>query len=294
MKTTLKRILSLVLTVLLLGGSLCALATALSGTLTVTLEDKDKKNIEGLTVHLCQIATLDDMGYYPSEAFEASGISIAGIVNNPDEAAANTVTEYVLDTGVHTFSMVSKDGKVTFANLPLGIYVVFPAPKGAYTFNPYIVFLPYEAGGKLIYELSSAPKLEENKSDEISLYVVKKWDDQNNASKNRPAFVTVDLLDGKMVIDTVELSEKNGWAHTFSSLDKAGDYSLKEHSVSHYEATYSGDIKDGFIITNTFVGEKLPQTGQYWWPILLIAVAGVCFVLLGFYEIGEKKNGKKN
>lgn len=294
MKTTLKRILSLVLTVLLLGGSLCAFATALSGTLTVTLEDKDKKNIEGLTVHLCQIATLDDMGYYPSEAFEASGISIAGIVNNPDEAAASTVMKYVLDTGANTFSMVSKEGKVTFSNLPLGIYVVFPAPKGAYTFNPYIVFLPYEAGGKLVFELSSAPKLEENKSDELSLYVLKKWDDQNNASKNRPTSVTVDLLDGKTVVDTATLSEQNGWAHTFTTPQKAGDYSVREHSVAHYEATYGGSVQDGLIITNTYVGEKLPQTGQYWWPIVLIAVAGVCFALLGFYEMGEKKNGKKN
>lgn len=294
MKTTLKRILSLVLTAVLLCGGLCAFATALSGTLTVTLEDKDKKNIEGLTVHLCQIATLDDMGYYPSEAFEASGISIAGIVNNPDEAAASTVTKYVLDTGANTFSMVSKEGKVTFSNLPLGIYVVFPAPKGAYTFNPYIVFLPYEAGGKLVFELSSAPKLEENKTDELSLYVVKKWDDQNNASKNRPTAVTVDLLDGKTVVDTATLSEQNGWAHTFTSLNKTGDYSVREHSVAHYEATYGGSVQDGLIITNTYVGEKLPQTGQYWWPIVLIAIAGVCFVLLGFYEMGEKKNGKKS
>ena len=70
-------------------------------------------------------------------------------------------------------------------------------------------------------------------------------------------------------------------------------YSVREKSVKDYKATYSGDVANGFAVTNSYVGEKLPQTGQYWWPIVIMAIAGFCFVLLGIYEIGVKKHDKK-
>ena len=67
----------------------------------------------------------------------------------------------------------------------------------------------------------------------------------------------------------------------------------REKTVANYKANYSGDMANGFIITNTYNGEKLPQTGQYWWPIILIAIAGAGFIALGVYEVGVKKNAKK-
>ena len=105
--------------------------------------------------------------------------------------------------------------------------------------------------------------------------------------------MSVELLNGKKVVSSVELCEENGWAHTFLGIAKNGDYSVREKAVENYKADYSGDETNGFIITNTYAGEKLPQAGQYWWPIILIAVAGLCFIVLGVYEIGAKKNGKK-
>lgn len=41
--------------------------------------------------------------------------------------------------------------------------------------------------------------------------------------------------------------------------------------------------------TNQTVG-KLPQTGQLWWPILMLAIAGVCFIALGIIELRNKRN----
>ncbi len=144
------------------------------------------------------------------------------------------------------------------------------------------------------YNVTSVPKVEDNKSDEINIYVIKKWDDNHNAAKKRPDSVIIELLNGDERVDTVELNDGNGWAHTFKNLSKDGDYSVREKKVDNYKVNYSGDVVNGFIVTNTYEGEKLPQTGQLWWPIVVIAVAGVGFICLGIYELAVKKNEKKN
>jgi len=266
------------------------------GELTVTLEDKGKNNINGMAVYICQIAELNNTGYYPTKAFENSGISVSGIINNPDGAAAKAVYDYIINNKVGGMSQISENGKVCFSDLNLGIWLVYCKSDGEskYTFNPYFVFLPYESGGRLIYQVSSVPKVEDNKQDEINIYVIKKWDDNHNAENKRPDSVIIELLKGDERVDSVELSDRNGWAHTFMNLPKEGKYSVREKKVDNYKVNYSGDITNGFIVTNTYEGEKLPQTGQLWWPIAVIAVAGIGFICLGIYELAVKKNEKKN
>lgn len=294
MKTILKNIIVLFFALLIaVCTAVHSLAATQNGSITVVLEDKEKNYVNDIKVNVCQIAALNDTVFFLADAFENSGISLSGIINSPNEMAAKTVVDYIKNNNISTLSATSENGKATFTELALGIYVVYTEENGGFTFNPYIVFIPYESGGKLCYAVDSVPKLEDNTPDKISLYVIKKWQDENNASKKRPESVTIELLNGSATVDTVELNEKNGWAHTFRELAKNGDYSVREKAVPDYKADYSGDAENGFIVTNTYAGEKLPQTGQYWWPIILIAIAGACFVLLGVYEIGVKKNGKK-
>ena len=294
MKVTLKRIFVFLLcATLLFGLAINCFAANTKGKLTVELNDKDQNKISNMTVNICQVATLSQNGYSPVAAFENSGISVLGIVNNPSEAAAKTIADYVKSNNISALSAISDGSGAVFGDLDLGIWLVFTNENEQYTFNPYLVFLPSRSGDKLLYQLTSSPKLQDNTPNEISVYVIKKWDDKNNASKNRPESVTIELLNGDTVVSSVQLSEQNGWSHTFEKLKKDGNYSVREKAVANYKTTYSGDTTNGFIVTNTYNGEKLPQTGQYWWPIVLIAVAGAGFVALGIYELGVKKNGKE-
>ncbi len=293
MNKILKTAFSVFLTVLLAVSVALPCFAAETGKLTVTLEDKEKNQINGVTVALCQIAALTSAGYQPTLAFENSGISISGIVDNPNEMTAKTLYDYVKTKDLETVSEVSGNGIVSFSDLNLGIWLVFCDEESKYAFNPHIVFLPFESNGKLYYEVSSAPKVEDSKPNEINIYVIKKWDDKNNAAKKRPETITVELLNGDTTVASVELKETNGWAYTFSGLPKDGSYSVREESIVDYKETYSGDVTNGFVITNTYVGEELPVTGQYWWPMVVIAVAGVCLILLGICEIGGKKNDEK-
>lgn len=262
--------------------------------LTVRLEDNEKKAIDGLNVYICKIADINSTDYYPSQAFENSGISISAIVNNPSEANAKTIFEFVKSKNIQSLCAVSSSGVAEFITIEQGIWLVYCGDDGAYSFNPYIVFLPHTKEGKLHYEISSAPKTEINTPDNKSVYVVKKWEDKNNAAKKRPNEITVELKQNEIIIDTAILNEGNGWAYTFTGLHEQGKYEVAEKTVKDYSVKYSGDSENGFIITNTYSGEKLPQTGQLWWPIGIIAIVGIAFISLGIIELGARKNGKKN
>lgn len=294
MKKFLKYILTVLLVIATISGiAVSCFAAQNKGSVVVTLEDEEKNRINGIEIHLCQIALLNSTGYYPTAPFESSGISVSGIVNRPDDLAARSVLSFVKENGIGSVSKTTENGTVSFTDLDLGIWLVYGQEGENYTFSPYLVFLPYESGGKLFYQVSSSPKTEENAKKQISISVIKKWDDRNNAAGKRPSTVLVELLNGEAVVDKAVLSEENGWSHLFQNLPGEGEYFVREEALSDYKATYSGDAENGFVITNTFVGEKLPQTGQYWWPIILIAVAGTAFVLLGVYETLVKKNEKK-
>lgn len=261
--------------------------------LTVNLENLNSQPVDKISVSISKIADIDSSGYVPAKGFENSGISIPGIVNDPSATNAETLLKFVKKNNISKISDITKAGKATFSSLETGIWLVFCEDEQEYYFNPYIVFLPYEQDGKLYYEISSNPKTKTNTPDNKSIYVIKKWEDKNNASKLRPESVTVYLRLNGAIVDTIDLNESNGWSHTFTNLATNGNYSVEEKSVDNYEAKYSGDSDNGFIITNTYNGSKLPQTGQLWWPVIIISIAGFCFVLLGIIELGVKKNEKK-
>ena len=293
MRTVFKRVGVILLAVTMILGVTVPCLAAQRGKITVLLADADPQMTNGTRVHICRIADILPDGYAPTAAFEDSGISIAGVTNSPNEATAKTLADYIKEHNAPTQSTVVENGILSFTDLDLGIWLVYGDEGNRYTFNPYLVFLPYTADNTLQYEIISTPKIDDSQSDNVSIYVMKKWDDKNNAAKKRPDSVTVELLNGGTAIASVSLSETNGWAHTFTDLPKDGTYSVRENHVSDYTAQYSGDAINGFVVTNTYAGEKLPQTGQYWWPIVLLAVTGVCFILLGIVDLRVKKYGKK-
>lgn len=99
-------------------------------------------------------------------------------------------------------------------------------------------------------------KIPKQKMREIS--VRKEWKDENNKRKHRPEKVTIQLLaDNKKVGKTLILSEENNWSGKFEELlqkDGFGKdivYSIEELPVSHYTTKITGNMKDGFVVTNT-------------------------------------------
>lgn len=121
--------------------------------------------------------------------------------------------------------------------------------------------------------------------DTVTRRVYKLWDDKGYEN-SRPASVTVQLLRNGKVYDTVSLTADSDWMHEWDELpryDKDGkeiSWTVKENAVSGYTA----DIRQSgvnFTITNSIAKAKLPQTGSLWWPVPVLAAAGLVFLALG-------------
>ena len=105
-----------------------------------------------------------------------------------------------------------------------------------------------------------------------SVTVTKAWADANNQDGIRPASVKAQLYaDGKPLGDPVELSEANGWTHTWTGLfmKEAGKdvaYTVKEASVPKgYEASVAGDAKAGYTLTNAHEPETVSVPVEKKW-----------------------------
>lgn len=285
-------LIGIMLMVLVLCSAKCMAAEA-ECRITVRLEDESKNAIDGLTVSVCKVADISGTDYYPAQGFENSGISISGIVNDPSAENAKNILNYVQKYRIGFLSAVSVKGEAVLDSLEPGIWLVYCSEDQDYRFNPYLVFLPYAIDGELYYEISSIPKTEHNVSDNRSVYVVKKWEDKDDAAKKRPEEITVDLMRDGKVVETAILNMQNGWSYTFLELPEKGTYTIAEGAVADYSVQYNGDSENGFIITNVYTGEKLPQTGQLWWPIAILLVAGVAIAVLGIMELRSKKDETK-
>ena len=94
----------------------------------------------------------------------------------------------------------------------------------------------------------------------------KTWVDNDDQDGARPDSITINLLKGGEVIDSVTVTAENGWAWTFTNLPKYENggklitYSISEVGVDGYTTTY-----DGFNVTNTHTPAKTSVTVTKSW-----------------------------
>ena len=90
----------------------------------------------------------------------------------------------------------------------------------------------------------------------------KTWVDYNNQENTRPEKITIEVLNGEKVVDTIIVTAENGWKYTSKELPKYADknattpieYTVRESNVdAKYEATV-----DGNNIINTL--KETPKT----------------------------------
>ena len=92
------------------------------------------------------------------------------------------------------------------------------------------------------------------KSENIDIPIKKVWE---NPRIPHPDEVKVNLKNGDTVIDSITLSESNGWKGSFKGLPKYSEsgsevrYTVAEDAVEGYSSKVSGDAERGFTVTNT-------------------------------------------
>ena len=108
--------------------------------------------------------------------------------------------------------------------------------------------------------------------EKTGVQVTKAWNDGSNQDGIRPNLVVVGLMaDGKDTGKTLILNAENSWSGSFTGLDKKKDgkeivYTVKEITETKgYTVTITGNVKDGYIITNSYTPETTEVAGSKTW-----------------------------
>lgn len=128
-------------------------------------------------------------------------------------------------------------------------------------------------------------------SSPLTRAVQKIWAKDENSKKDRPEKIVVDIyMDNENTpYDTVTLNVANNWKYTWHDLPVGHKWTVAEKEVpAHYKVsiTAEGNI---ISITNEYTKPEIPpppphipQTGQLWWPVPLLAMLGTVFFAIGW------------
>ena len=276
--------------------------------------------ISGATFRLFRIADVDADGKVTvAPPFDRYNVNIDTSSESAMAGLGSTLEGYVLrDHLVPLFSgTTGENGMVSFEDMEQGLYLVISEQHLAnnliYTIQPTIIQLPgwnslreeWNYDVLINAKYTSEPDLPILPDEtETTRKVLKIW---NTADYNitLPSEITVHLLQNGMVYDTVKLNADNLWRHTWEGLDAGSQWNVVEDAIPNYTVSI---IREGitFVITNTYLPDEpddptitptpaptptptppgygdgnLPQTGQLWWPVGILAWLGVLFILLG-------------
>ena len=147
-------------------------------------------------------------------------------------------------------------------------------------------------------DMTSGYTITNTNVEKLSIPVIKKWIGKAGDSATVKLFA-----DGKLK-ETAVLNVASNWKHDFSNLQKydANDgheitYTIKEEAISGYKTAISGDVRNGFVITNTQNVPKIPgkpnkpNTGDdsnlaFYGFVMLLTATGISILM--------RLRGKKN
>lgn len=248
------------------------------GSISVTLVAPDSKQpMPGVELSVYHVATVrvnssGELSYVAKEAFDDDAIALydPDLVSKLDAfVSEHKITSRKIVTDTH--------GKGTCSNLTVGLYFVKQegAVEGFAPCTSFLVTIPMKTDNGYLYDVDASPKTDVVRF--VDITVRKVWN--TDRSTALPSSVTVQLLRNGEVLETAILSKQNNWQVTYAGLPESDGYSIKEVNVPKgYVATYA-QTKNIFTVTNT---ASLAQTGQLIWPIPVLAVAGMFFLLTGF------------
>ena len=283
---------ALFLIAVLLLCSFSAFSAEVPCSLTLYTETEGKVPIEGFKISLCRIADRQGEDYILTAPFSHSNLSVETLIRELRASHAKQVLSYLREQNISYLRQESDAaGNTTFSSLEQGLYLVFCEDGQEYLFNPYLLLLPAALGGETVYDLNGSPKIEQNTAATRTVTVTKQWADPQ---KEHPQEIRATLLCNGTPYETFSLTAESGWTKSFPNLPADGAYTVTEEKIPHYEAAYSGNDRDGLVITNTYYRlippSLVPDTGDgsapLLWGLLLMASA---LVLMTLFILRKKK-----
>ena len=178
---------------------------------------------------------------------------------------------------------------------------------------------PYQVTAVLKFEKNDKP----GNPEETKIHVLKLWN--QDQEKERPDSIVVELLQTDVegnttVVDRQTLTKENQWSYTWKNLSTLMCWSVSEAEVPNGYTVAVTREGDTVVLTNTAkksgnpdgevnlpskkptdktvnkttdkTSDKLPQTGQLWWPVLVLLFVGAICLLAGrvLRDRKEEKN----
>ena len=309
----------------------------------------------GVTVRVYRAAEVtEDVRFVLTGDFAGYNVDLDGLTSTGWASLAQTLRGYVFLDDIQPLRTGVSDetGRLTFSDLPVGLYLVdgervaSAEDDGYRQPAPFMICLPNweqstdpETGtvsGGWQYNVAARPKYTTLDGDAVMRRVLKVWNDGGSIS--RPAQISVTLLKDGEPYETVDLNAENNWRYAWDELDGNSDWQIVESSGSG-GYTVSVSLQGvTFVVTNSYnppppdtpnapppvppppdevledpevpLASKepdpdmeepmepedpdeivledpevplasLPQTGQLWWPVPMLAMGGMISLLLG-------------
>lgn len=269
-----------------------------------------KYELAGVEFRIYRVADISAEGEYTlSGSFADYQIDLEASDSQKLRAAAQSLAAYAAADGITPLAQqkTGEDGTLKFADLETGLYLltgtVMTVDDTVYIPTPSLVSMPTGDSSSLDYNPNLSIKFETQKKALKECSVVKIWNDKGH-EKERPESLKAALYKDGKLYEEVTLNEENGWRYEWKNLSNESEWTVVEKDAPK---KYSVSIeKEGTanIITNKYIeskpapspapsgGGKLPQTGQLWWPVPVLAAAGFMLLLAGAYR--KRKAGENN
>lgn len=259
----------------------------------------DEELVAGTNVWIYKVAQVSGHGEFELTGdFSKYPVIVNGLDAEGYRWLANILKMFVCkDKILSTDSAEVVNGVAAFParqeKLEQGLYLVlcqnYEDELQNYTYAPILICLPNRnESDEWIYDEIIYPK-DGPEDGKTEIEVVKKW---AKGSKTQP--IEVELLNKEGdVCETVILNEENNWRHKWTSLEK-GEWMVGENNVPEGYTVAISEEQDRYVIINTpntpevpgssTPSGKLPQTGVLWWPVPILAGAGMMFFMIGWIK----------
>lgn len=120
----------------------------------------------------------------------------------------------------------------------------------------------------------------------MDIKVIKVWKDSCHPSR-RPKSITIRLMRDGVKYSEITLPQKGKWEYTWKDLETRYQWTVEEDPITGYkkpEIRYENGL---ITVTNacnrpaSHTNTTLVQTGQLWWPVPVLLVAGLLLVIVG-------------
>ncbi len=248
-----------------------------------------------------RVAGISEEGTYTLTGdFAQYPVRLENLDSSGWRALAQTLDAYVARDGIVpiTTRKTEQNGRFQLTGISVGLYLVtgeqYVDGSIVYTPEPILVSMPgLDADDEWDYSVEASCKFdqEDTADSSVSRKVQKVWKDDGNETK-RPEEIMVQLLENGNVVDTVVLNQKNNWEYVWNDLDSRSKWQIVEAKVPNGYTVTMAQEGNVFVLTNTYPRKQpptLPQTGMLWWPVPILACAGLALLITGL--ILRRKQG---